>query len=83
MTGMRIMSGSSPSASAGVHVGIKELVLKGCMTVTLRPLIPQIPVAGAVTVSFANTPTLDFNFSGPSAPQQPPPPPPASTLRRW
>lgn len=44
--------------------GIKELTWQGRLSVLLRPLIPSIPLFGAVQVAMVSHPTIDMNFTG-------------------
>ncbi|XP_023246253.1 extended synaptotagmin-1 [Copidosoma floridanum] len=44
--------------------GIKDFQLRGKLRVTLKPLIPVVPIVGGVQVFFLNCPTVDFNLVG-------------------
>ena len=44
--------------------GIKELTWSGRLTVLLRPLIPTIPLVGAVQGAMITHPKFDMNFTG-------------------
>ncbi|XP_016838041.1 extended synaptotagmin-1 isoform X2 [Nasonia vitripennis] len=44
--------------------GIKDFQMRGMLRVTLKPLIPIIPIAGGVQVFFLNCPIIDFNLVG-------------------
>ncbi|KAL7303855.1 hypothetical protein TKK_0003977 [Trichogramma kaykai] len=44
--------------------GIKDFQLRGMLRVTLKPLIPIMPIVGGVQAFFLNVPVVDFNLVG-------------------
>nr|XP_039266944.1 extended synaptotagmin-1-like isoform X3 [Styela clava] len=46
-----------------LSAGIKNLSVRGMMRVELRPLISNIPLAGAVSVAFVHQPSIDFDLT--------------------
>ncbi|KER31423.1 hypothetical protein T265_02335 [Opisthorchis viverrini] len=43
-----------------VKAGVKEFELRGTMRVVMKPLVPKVPFAGAVTVCFLDSPYIHF-----------------------
>ncbi|KAG7376029.1 Extended synaptotagmin-1 [Phytophthora pseudosyringae] len=46
----------------GANVEISDFVLRGTLQVELKPLLPRRPTFGAVSVSFLENPTIDFQL---------------------
>ncbi|KAF2420720.1 hypothetical protein EJ08DRAFT_702394 [Tothia fuscella] len=46
------------------QVGVKEVILKGRLSVLLCPLTNVIPLIGAAQITFINPPELKLNFTG-------------------
>ncbi|XP_077993095.1 extended synaptotagmin-2-A-like isoform X2 [Glandiceps talaboti] len=46
-----------------VKAGIEDVQLHGTLRVEMKPLIPNVPLIGAITVYFLNMPDLDFNMT--------------------
>ncbi|KAF8570027.1 hypothetical protein P879_05451 [Paragonimus westermani] len=46
-----------------VKAGVKEFELRGTLRVVLKPLIPKVPFAGAVTVCFLDSPYINFSLT--------------------
>ena len=51
---------SSVVIALWVQVTVRDLVARGRLRATLRPLIDTIPVVGAVKMSFVEAPTLSY-----------------------
>nr|CAB3243811.1 extended synaptotagmin-2 [Phallusia mammillata] len=47
----------------GLEAGICDLQIRGLLRVELYPLIPRLPIVGAVSVSFIRDPQIDFNLT--------------------
>ncbi|CAH8853665.1 unnamed protein product [Trichobilharzia szidati] len=46
-----------------VKAGVKEFELRGTLRVVMKPLVPKVPFAGAVTVCFLDSPYINFSLT--------------------
>ncbi|CAL8086569.1 unnamed protein product [Calicophoron daubneyi] len=46
-----------------IKAGVKEFELRGTLRVLMRPLVPKVPFAGAVTVCFLDSPYINFTLT--------------------
>jgi Ca2+-dependent lipid-binding protein len=44
--------------------GIQHIKFSGRLSVLLRPLVPVLPLVGAMQISFINPPTIEFDMTG-------------------
>nr|CAX74446.1 Protein FAM62B [Schistosoma japonicum] len=46
-----------------IRAGVKEFELRGTLRVVMKPLVPKVPFAGAVTVCFLDSPYINFSLT--------------------
>ncbi|CAH8574370.1 unnamed protein product [Heterobilharzia americana] len=46
-----------------MKAGVKEFELRGTLRVVMKPLVPKVPFAGAVTVCFLDSPYINFSLT--------------------
>ncbi|TYZ67107.1 hypothetical protein PybrP1_006718 [[Pythium] brassicae (nom. inval.)] len=53
----------NPGSPVSMSIELSDFLLRGTLRVELKPLFPRWPTVGAVSVSFTETPTVNFNLS--------------------
>lgn len=58
-----VFSFRNPGSPVSMNIELSDFLLRGTLRVEMKPLFPRWPTVGSVSVSFTETPTVNFNLS--------------------
>lgn len=57
-----VFSYGNPGSTVNMNIELSDFLLRGTLRIEMKPLFPRWPTFGSVSVSFTETPTVNFNL---------------------
>lgn len=57
-----VFSYGNPGSAVNMNIELSDFLLRGTLRIEMKPLFPRWPTFGSVSVSFTETPTVNFNL---------------------